>query len=182
VPLARWCGAVRVFARGAEPLAGNCCLVAGQWLSLSGKYRQPVNITVPRYWAGSRFHDTQPSVIFAAATPAEIPRKATIRRLLKDFRLNRQIPRQIIVGACNEEHHPAAQLIGHAYHPGTNKAAIVRGGSRSLCRERTLPIVGGHWLRRMPPALMGGLEVARGCDALFVRSRTGEVGIDRVMR
>jgi hypothetical protein len=45
VPLAGWCGAVRAFARGAEPLAGNCCLVAGQRLSLSGKYSQPVNIT-----------------------------------------------------------------------------------------------------------------------------------------
>ena len=49
MPLARWCGAVRAFAQGAEPLAGNCCLVAGQWLSPSGEYRQPLNITVPRY-------------------------------------------------------------------------------------------------------------------------------------
>jgi len=49
VSSARWCGAVRVFARGAEPLAGNCCLVAGQRLRLSGKYRQPVNIMVPRH-------------------------------------------------------------------------------------------------------------------------------------
>ena len=48
MPLAGWCGAVRVFARGAEPLAGNCCLVAGQWLSPSGEYRQPANIIVPR--------------------------------------------------------------------------------------------------------------------------------------
>ena len=48
VPLARWCGAVRAFARGAEPLAGNCFLVAGPWLSPSGEYRQPVNIMVPR--------------------------------------------------------------------------------------------------------------------------------------
>jgi hypothetical protein len=30
-------------------LPGNCCLVARQRLSLSGGYRQPVNITVPRY-------------------------------------------------------------------------------------------------------------------------------------
>jgi hypothetical protein len=29
-------------------LAGNCCLVAGQRLSLSGGYRQLVNITVPK--------------------------------------------------------------------------------------------------------------------------------------
>ena len=133
--MAGWCGAVRAFARGAKPLAGNCFLVAGQWLSPSGEYRQPVNITLPR--ADSRPHDTQPSFISAAATPAEIPRKATICGLLKDFRVNRQIPRQIIMGACNEEHHPAAQLIGHAYHPGTNRALIVSGGSRSLCRERT---------------------------------------------
>jgi hypothetical protein len=49
VPSAGWCGAVRVFARGAEPLAGNCFLVAGQWLSPSGEYRQPFNIMVPRY-------------------------------------------------------------------------------------------------------------------------------------
>jgi hypothetical protein len=30
-------------------LAGNCCLVAGQQLSPLGKYRQPLNIMVPRY-------------------------------------------------------------------------------------------------------------------------------------
>jgi hypothetical protein len=30
-------------------LPGNCCLVARQWLSPSGEYCQPVNITVPRY-------------------------------------------------------------------------------------------------------------------------------------
>src|ERR1700733_14616557 len=48
VPSARWCGAVRAFARGAEPLPGNCCLVARQRLSPSGEYRQPVNIMVPR--------------------------------------------------------------------------------------------------------------------------------------
>jgi hypothetical protein len=36
-------------ARGAEPLAGNCCLVAGQRLSPSVGYRQPANIRVPRY-------------------------------------------------------------------------------------------------------------------------------------
>jgi hypothetical protein len=47
--LAGWCGAVREFARGAEPLAGNCCLVAGQRPSPTGEYRQPVNITVPKY-------------------------------------------------------------------------------------------------------------------------------------
>jgi hypothetical protein len=47
VPVARWCGAVRAFAQGAEPLAGNCFPVAGQWLSPSGEYRQPLNITVP---------------------------------------------------------------------------------------------------------------------------------------
>jgi hypothetical protein len=40
---------VKAFAREAEPLAGNCCLVAGQQLSLSGEYRQPVNIIVPMY-------------------------------------------------------------------------------------------------------------------------------------
>jgi hypothetical protein len=49
VPLAGWCRAVRIFAREAEPLAGNCFLVAGQRLSLSGEYRHPVNIMVPRY-------------------------------------------------------------------------------------------------------------------------------------
>jgi hypothetical protein len=30
-------------------LAGNCSPVAGQRLSPSGEYRQPANITVPRY-------------------------------------------------------------------------------------------------------------------------------------
>jgi len=30
-------------------LAGNCCLVAGQRLRLSGEYRQPVNIMAPKY-------------------------------------------------------------------------------------------------------------------------------------
>src|ERR1700733_12712589 len=30
VPSAQWCAAVKVFARGAEPLAGNCSPVAGQ--------------------------------------------------------------------------------------------------------------------------------------------------------
>jgi hypothetical protein len=30
-------------------LAGNCFLVAGQRLRLSGKYRQSLNITVPMY-------------------------------------------------------------------------------------------------------------------------------------
>jgi hypothetical protein len=30
-------------------LAGNCCFVAGQRLSFSGGYRQPVNIRVPTY-------------------------------------------------------------------------------------------------------------------------------------
>src|ERR1700728_1991824 len=39
VPSARWCGAVRAFARGAEPLAGNEEAVAGQRLSPSGGYR-----------------------------------------------------------------------------------------------------------------------------------------------
>jgi hypothetical protein len=29
-------------------LAGNCFLVAGQWLSPSGEYRQPLNIMAPR--------------------------------------------------------------------------------------------------------------------------------------
>jgi hypothetical protein len=28
-------------------LAGNCCLVAGQQVSPSGEYRQPLNIMVP---------------------------------------------------------------------------------------------------------------------------------------
>src|SRR5277367_3391788 len=43
-------GAVREFAGGAEPLPGNCCLVARQRLSPSGESRQPVNnIRVPRY-------------------------------------------------------------------------------------------------------------------------------------
>jgi hypothetical protein len=30
-------------------LAGNCCLVAGQRLSPSGGYRQPLNIMLPTY-------------------------------------------------------------------------------------------------------------------------------------
>src|ERR1700678_3032353 len=33
--------AVRAFAREAEPLAGNCCLVAGHRLRPSGEYRHP---------------------------------------------------------------------------------------------------------------------------------------------
>jgi len=41
---------VFVFARGAEPLPGNCCLFARQRLSPSGKYRQPLNIIVPKYY------------------------------------------------------------------------------------------------------------------------------------
>ena len=49
VPSARGCGTVKAFAREAEPLAGNCFLVAGQRLRLSGKYRQSLNITVPMY-------------------------------------------------------------------------------------------------------------------------------------
>src|ERR1700678_663185 len=50
VPLAGWCGTVRVLARGAEPLAGNCCLVAGQRLRLSGHCRQPLDIIAHRRW------------------------------------------------------------------------------------------------------------------------------------
>src|SRR5277367_5406301 len=41
--------AVREFAGGAEPLPGNCCLVARQRLSPSGESRQPLNIRVPGY-------------------------------------------------------------------------------------------------------------------------------------
>jgi hypothetical protein len=48
MPLAGWCGALRVFAREAEPLASNCFLVAGQRLRPSGEYRQPFNIRAPR--------------------------------------------------------------------------------------------------------------------------------------
>jgi hypothetical protein len=49
-----------VFAREAEPLAGNEAAVASQRLSLSGEFshrstpprrRHPINITVPRYYA-----------------------------------------------------------------------------------------------------------------------------------
>jgi len=49
VPLAGWCGAVRAFARQAKTFAGNCSPVARERLSLPGEYRQPVNITAPRY-------------------------------------------------------------------------------------------------------------------------------------
>jgi hypothetical protein len=65
-----------VFAREAEPLAGNCCLVAGQRLSPSGEYRQPLNIIVPKYY-------TSPSSLaaqmksFSDSPPMECVEKVT---------------------------------------------------------------------------------------------------------
>ena len=93
------------------------------------------------------------------ATSAGIPRTALIRRLLEGLGLDRQIPGKIVAAAGEEEHHePAAHMIQHVLHPramsaiqGRMKASSLLSGIPRLCREPTLPRVGGR-RRRWPGA------------------------------
>jgi hypothetical protein len=49
----------------------------------------------------------------------------------------------------NEEHHEvAAHMIQHVCHPIANERLSVGNGFHTLCRERTLPLVGRRRVRR----------------------------------